>query len=74
METWGSSHHWARLATASGHRVLLMSPQFVAPYVKSNKSHVNNADAIAEASTRPSMRFVDVKSVGQEHVQQLHRA
>ena len=50
-----------------------MSPQFVAPYVKSNKSDVNNADAIAEASARPSMRFVGIKSVGQEQIQQLHR-
>ena len=74
MEACGSAHHWARLATGHGHKVLLMSPQFVAPYVKSNKNDVNDADAIAEASARPSMRFVGVKSVGQEHIQQLHRA
>ena len=74
MEACGSAHHWAWLATGLGHKVLLMSPQFVAPYVKSNKNDVNDADAIAEASARPSMRFVGVKSVGQEHIQQLHRA
>ena len=51
-----------------------MSPQFVAPYVKSNKNDVLDADAIAEASSRPTMRFVPAKSVPQEHVQQLHRA
>ena len=74
MEACGSSHHWARFAMCNEHKALLMSPQFVAPYVKSNKNDVNDADAIAEASARPSMRFVGVKSVGQEHVQQLHRA
>ena len=51
-----------------------MSPQFVAPYVKSNKNDVNDADGIAEASARPTMRFVEVKSVAQGHIQQLHRA
>ncbi|MCY4122297.1 MAG: IS110 family transposase, partial [Acidobacteria bacterium] len=74
MEACGSAHHWGRLAARHGHRVLLMSPQFVAPYVKSNKNDVNDADGIAEASTRPSMRFVGVKSVEQQHVQQVHRA
>ena len=51
-----------------------MSPQFVAPYVKSNKNDVNDADGIAEASSRPSMRFVGLKSVAQQHLRQLHRA
>ena len=74
MEACGSAHHWGRLAARHGHRVLLMSPQFVAPYVKSNKNDVNDADGIAEASTRPSMRFVGVKSVEQQHIQQVHRA
>ena len=74
MEACGSAHHWGRLASRQGHRVLLMSPQFVAPYVKSNKNDVNDADGIAEASARPTMRFVGVKSVSQQHVQQLHRA
>ncbi|MCZ0944484.1 MAG: IS110 family transposase [Gammaproteobacteria bacterium] len=74
MEACGGAHHWGRLAVRHGHRVLMMSPQFVAPYVKSNKNDVNDADAVAEASARPGMRFVGVKSAGQEHIQQLHRA
>ena len=74
MEACGSAHHWGRLAAWHGHEVLLMNPQFVAPYVKSNKNDVNDADGIAEASTRPSMRFVGLKSVEQQHVQQVHRA
>lgn len=51
-----------------------MSPQFVVPYRKSNKNGVNDADAIVEASSRPTMRFVGLKSVAQQHVQQVHRA
>jgi len=73
MEACGSAHHWGRLAQRLGHRPLLMSPQFVAPYVKSNKNDVQDADAIAEASSRPTMRFVGVKSVAQQHLQQMHR-
>ena len=71
MEACGGAHHWARLASRLGHRAVLMSPQFVAPYVKSNKNDVLDADAIAEASSRPTMRHVPVKSVPQEQVQQL---
>ena len=74
MESCGGAHHWARLSLRLGHRPMLMSPQFVAPHVKSNKNDVNDADGIAEASARPTMRFVGVKSVEREHIQQLHRA
>ena len=74
MEACGGAHHWARLARRLGHRAVLMSPQFVAPYVKSNKNDANDADGVAEASARPTMRFVPAKSAEQEHVQQLHRA
>ena len=74
MESCGGAHHWARQALWHGHEALLMSPQFVKPYVKSNKNDVADADAIAEASTRPSMRFVGVKSAEQECIQQVHRA
>ena len=74
MEACGGAHHWARLAAHLGHRAVLMNAQFVVPYVKSNKNDVNDADGIAEASARPAMRFVAVKSAVQEHVQQLHRA
>ena len=73
MESCGGAHHWARFAERAGHRPVLLSPQFVKPYVKSNKNDVADADAIAEASQRPGMRFVGVKSVEQEHVQQVHR-
>ena len=74
MESCSCANHWGRLAARHGHVVRLMSPQFVVPYRKSNKNDVNDADAIVEASSRPSMRFVGLKSVTQQHVQQVHRA
>jgi len=74
LEACGGAHHWARVLRDLGHDARLMSPQFVKPYVKSNKNDVNDADGIAEASARPTMRFVGVKSVAQQHIQQLHRA
>jgi transposase len=58
---------------ALGHTVKLMSPQFVKPYVKSNKNDSNDAEAICEAVTRPSMRFVAIKTVEQQDIQALHR-
>lgn len=54
MEASGSAHYWARVLTGSGHIVKLMAPQFVKPYVKSNKNDANDAEAICEAVTRPS--------------------
>ena len=74
LEACGSARHWSRMALRLGLRVLMMSPQHVTPYVKSNKNDVNDAEAIAEAAVRPTMRFVAVKSVEQQHIQQLHRA
>lgn len=74
MEACGSAHHWARTLQGFGHTVRLMSPQFVKPYVKSNKNDVADAEAICEAVARPSMRFVPVKSVEQQSVLSLHRA
>ena len=74
MEACGSAHHWARLALHLGHKVLMMSPHKVAPYTNANKNDVNDEDGIAEASSRPGMRFVGVKSVEQQHLQQVHRA
>lgn len=65
MEACGSAHHWARTLQGFGHTVRLMSPQFVKPYVKSNKNDVADAEAICEAVTRPNMRFVPAKSVEQ---------
>ena len=57
MEACGSAHHWARKLQSMGHTVRLMAPQFVKPYVKTNKNDAADAQAICEAVTRPSMRF-----------------
>lgn len=73
MEACGSAHHWARQLLALGYRVKLIAPQFVKPYVKSNKNDANDAEAICEAMSRPSMRFVSVKSVAQQDMQAMHR-
>lgn len=73
MEACGSAHHWARTLQSFGHAARLMSPQFVKPYVKSNKNDVADAEAICEAVARPTMRFVPVKSVEQQAVLSLHR-
>jgi transposase len=73
MEACGGAHYWARCLRAQGHVVKLMAPQFVKPYVKSNKNDMRDAEAIAEAVTRPSMRFVPVKDVAQQDIQALHR-
>ena len=74
MEACSSANRWGRLAARGGHVVRLMSPQFVVPYRKSNKNDANDADGIAEASSHPTMRFVALKSVAQQHVLQVHRA
>jgi transposase len=73
MEACGSAHHWARKISEFGHTVRLMAPQFVKPYVKSNKNDAADAEAICEAVARPNMRFVPVKSVEQQSVLSLHR-
>jgi len=74
MEACSSAHHWARKLTALGHEVRLMAPQFVKPYVKTNKNDRNDAEAICEAVARPNMRFVPVKTSEQQTVLALHRA
>ena len=74
MEACGSAHYWARKLSELGHTVKLMAPQFVKPYVKSNKNVAADAEAICEAVTRPSMRFVPVKDEEQQAVLALHRA
>jgi transposase len=74
MEACGSAHHWARKLQSLGHTVKLMAPQFVKPYVKSNKHDKADAEAICEAVTRKNMRFVPVKTVDQQAVLALHRA
>ena len=58
MEACGSVHHWACLAARHGHRARLMSPQFVVPCIKPNKNNANDADAIAEASARPTLKLL----------------
>lgn len=73
MEACAGAHYWAREIEKLGHTVRLMSPQFVAPYRKSQKNDGNDAAAICEAVGRPSMRFVPVKSAAQQDVQALHR-
>ena len=73
MEACGSSHYWARLFRFYGHEVKLIAPQFVKPYVKSNKNDAADAAAICEAVQRPDMRFVAVKETGQQDIQALHR-
>jgi transposase len=62
IESCGSSHHWARLLQSFGHKVKLIPPQYVKPYVKRGKNDATDAEALCEAVTRPSMRFVPVKS------------
>src|SRR5256884_2957313 len=73
LEACGGAHYWARRCRASGHEVKLMAPQFVKPYVKSNKNDRRDAEAIAEAVTRPTRRFVPAKDVDQQDIQALHR-
>jgi transposase len=73
MEACGGAHHWARVLQKLGYRVKLIAPQFVKPYVKSNKNDAADAEAICEAMARPGMRFVPVKSVQQQDIQAIHR-
>ena len=73
MEACSGAHEWARCCLRLGHRVRLMAPKFVAPYRKSGKNDGNDAEAICEAVTRPSMRFVPVKSLEQQADLCLHR-
>lgn len=73
MEACGSAHHWARVFRDFGHEVRLIAPQFVKPFVKSNKTDALDAEAICEAVQRPNMRFVAVKSVEQQDLQAIHR-
>ena len=71
-EACASAHHWARKLQSFGHSVKLMAPQFVKPYVKTNKNDVADAEAICEAMSRPNMRFVPIKNGEQQAVLSLH--
>ena len=73
MEACGGAHHWARVLQSHGYTVKLLPPQFVKPYVKSNKNDANDAEAICEAMSRPGMRFVTVKTAEQQDIQAIHR-
>ena len=73
IEACATSHHWAREIAKLGHEVRLMPPRYVKPYVKRNKNDATDAEAICEAVTRPTMRFVPIKTPEQQSVLMLHR-
>lgn len=73
MEARATAHHWARTLTAIGHDVRLIAPKFVKPYVKSQKNDMADAEAIAEAGSRPTMRFVEVKTPEQQGLGMIFR-
>lgn len=73
MEACATSHHWARELVKLGHDVRLMPPRYVKPYVKRNKNDMADAEAICEAVTRPTMRFVAIKTTDQQSVLMLHK-
>jgi transposase len=73
LEACSGAHEWARQFRLLGHDARLMAPKFVTPYRKSGKNDGNDAEAICEAVSRPSMRFVPVKSIDQQAVLTLHR-
>src|SRR5579871_5590959 len=74
IEACTGAHYWARLFEEMGHTVKMMAPQFVKPYVRSNKNDRNDARGIAEAVTRPDMKFVPIKKIEQQDVLLSHRA
>lgn len=74
MEACGGAHHWARKFREMGHEVRLIAPQYVKPYVKTNKTDAADAEAICEAMQRPGMRFVAIKTVEQQAILSVHRA
>ena len=74
MEACCGAHHVGRQLVGLGHDVRLMTPEYVRPYVKAQKNDDRDAEAIAEAATRPTMRFVEIKTVAQSDMQSLHRA
>jgi transposase len=73
MESCGGANYWARTFQRSGHTEKLISLQFVKPFVKTNKNDANDAQAIVEAASRPSMNFVPIKQVEQQDIQSIHR-
>ena len=73
MEACCGAHHLGRLFAAHGHKIRLMTPEYVRPYVKAQKNDDRDAEGIAEAASRPTMRFVALKSSEQLDLQTLHR-
>jgi hypothetical protein len=73
MEACGTSHYWAREIAALGHTVKMMPPAYVKPYVKRGKTDAADAEAICEAVTRPTMRFVPTKTIDQQAFLMLHK-
>jgi transposase len=73
MEACSGSNYWSRKFIALGHTVKLISPQYVKPYVKTNKNDAHDAEAICEAASRPHMRFVSPKNLEQQSIQSIHR-
>lgn len=73
LEACGGANHWVRVFKTFGHTARMMAPQFVKPYVKSNKNDAVDAEAICEAVQRPNMRFVPEKSIEQQDIQSMHR-
>ena len=73
IEACGSSYYWAREFIALGHEVKIMAPKYVKPYVTSNKNDAKDAEAIAEAVTRPKTKFVPLKTLEQQDIQCVHR-
>jgi transposase len=73
IEACGGSNYWAREITKLGHDVKIISPKFVKPYVKNDKTDENDAEAICEAVTRPNMRFVPMKAARQQDLKNIHR-
>ncbi|QYA11901.1 IS110 family transposase [Rhizobium sp. AB2/73] len=74
MEACASAHHWARELTGMGHEVKLMAPTYVKPYVKRGKNDMVDAEAICEAVTRPTMRFVPIKTASQQSILMVHKS
>lgn len=73
MEACSGAHYWGREIRRLGHEVRLIPPQYVKPYVKTNKNDYNDAEAICEAVSRPQMRFVSIKSIEHQDIQSVHR-
>lgn len=74
MESCGGAHYWSRVLTQLDHTVKMMAPAFVKPYLKGNKNDSNDAEAICEAVTRPTMRFVTAKTLEQQAILHLHHS